>query len=426
MDKVQMIDTGDSLLQDRGFDRDWLAVAAAAVGLMFSVGALTAYPIGVFMGPIGHEFGWTRGQMSGAVTFGQISLVLSSLLWGQLLDRFGPRRMLLIAVVGLGIGMLCLSRLTAPLWHLDFLFALVPLLAAAANPLGYSGVLVRRFQRRLGLALGIALMGVGLGAAILPALAQHFIASFGWRSAYVALAVMAIVVGLPASLIATRRAPGPVVRTSAVDRVPLLPLVRKGPFLLICGIFFLLGTAGTGVLTHLVPMMTDHGFSAAAAAKIAGLVGVSTLVSRGVVGWLLDRVHAGYMVAAVALVCAGMCLLLVGGGGTALYSTVCVLLGLIAGAEVDFISFLVRRYYGAAAFGRLYAIAFATFVLGPGAILSGYSFDHFHTYRPGLLLFIGLSVVAAMLAFALPQYQSVPPREMEDAGLTNPRVKEAF
>ena len=100
-----------------------------------------------------------------------------------------------------------------------------------------------------------------------------------------------------------------------------------------------------------------------------------------------------------------MCLLLVYGRRAPVYAAVCILLGLIAGAEVDFISFLVRRYYGPAAFGRLYAIAFAAFVLGPGAVLSGYSYDHFHTYRPGLLLFVGLSVLASLLAFALPQYE---------------------
>ncbi len=400
-----MSDAGTStLVRDPGFDRDWLAVAAAAIGLVFSVGALTAYPFGVFMGPIGHDLAWTRGQMSGAVTFAQLSLVISSLVWGQLLDRFGPRRMLLCAIVGLGIGVAGLSRLTAPLWHLYVLFALVPVLGAAANPLGYSGVLVRRFQRRLGLALGLSLMGVGLGAAVLPVLAQHFISSFGWRSAYLALAGLAIAVGIPAALLATRSAPGPVIRSKTVGAVPVLPLMRTRAYLLICAIFFLLGTAGTGVLTHLVPMITDQGFSPAAAARFAGLVGISTLVSRGVVGWLLDRVHAALMVATVAVVCAVMCLLLYHGGSGGSYALACVLLGLIAGAEVDFISFLVRRYYGAAAFGRLYAFAFAAFVLGPGAILIGKSFDHFHSYRPGLLLFCGISLVAGLLALALPRY----------------------
>lgn len=404
------------MIRDPGFDRDWLAVAAAGLGLMFSVGALTAYPFGAFMGPIGREFGWSRGQMSGAINFAQISLVLSSLGWGVLLDRFGPRRMLLTAVVGLGFSLACMSRLTAPLWHLYLLFALTPLLAAAANPLGYSGVLVRRFQRRLGLALGLALIGVGLGAATLPALAQHFISKLGWRSAYLVLATLAVAVGIPAAILATRKAAGPAARVSETSRVPVLPLIRTRAFPLICATCFLVGTAGTGVLSHLIPMMTDHGFSAAAAAKIVGLVGLSTIVSRGLVGSLLDRVRAGYMVASVAVVSAGMCLLLAHGGGLGVYCVVCVLLGLVAGAEVDFISFLVRRYYGAAAFGRLFSIAFAAFVLGPGAILSGYSFDHFHTYRPALLTFAAFSILASLLALALPQYEHVA-NNLEDREL---------
>ncbi len=409
-----MNEIGNSLLKpDTGFDRDWLAVAAAALGLMFSVGALTAYPFGAFMGPIGREFGWSRGQMSGAINFAQISLVLSSLAWGVLLDKFGPRRMLLTAVVGLGISLVCMSRLTAPLWHLYLLFALTPLLAAAANPLGYSGVLVRRFQRRLGLALGLALIGVGLGAAVLPALAQHFITKLGWRSAYLVLAALAVAVGIPAAILATRKAAGPAVRLPKAVTTPILPLIRTGAFPLICGTCFLVGTAGTGVLSHLIPMMTDQGFSAAAAAKIAGLVGISTIVSRGLVGSLLDRVRAAYMVAGVAVVSAGMCLLLAHGGGLAVYCVVCVLLGLVAGAEVDFISFLVRRYYGAAAFGRLFSIAFAAFVLGPGAILSGYSFDHFHTYRPALLIFAVSSILASFLALALPQYAHVANNQVD-------------
>ena len=142
---------------------------------------------------------------------------------------------------------------------------------------------------------------------------------------------------------------------------------ERAPFLMICGVFFLLGTSGTGVLTHLIPMITDHGISAGTASKIAGLAGLSTLVSRGVVGWLLDRTHAPYMVGGIACLCAGMCLLLVRGGGSGVYSVAAVLLGLIAGAEVDFIGFLVRKYFGTAVFGRLYAVAFAAFALGPGA-----------------------------------------------------------
>ena len=402
---MNAMDTSEADI-DPGYDRDWLAVAGSAIGLMFSVGALTAYPFGVFIVPLGHEFGWTRGQVSGAATIGQVSLVVSSLLWGFLLDRYGPRRVLLSAVVGLCAGLALLSRLTGPLWHLYVAFSAVPLMAAAANPIGYNSILVRRFQRKLGLALGISLMGVGLGAALLPGIAQHIIARHGWRSAYAAFSILALVIGLPAAWIASRHATAPVLRTSRQSAAPVSPLLRTRPFLLICAIFFLLGTAGTGVLTHFVPMVTDQGIAPALAAKIAGLVGLSTLLSRGVVGWLLDRLNVRYMVATVAVLCAAMCLLLSHGGGIAVYSSAAVLLGFIAGAEVDFIGFFIRQYFGSAAFGRLYAIAFAVFALGPGAALIGYSFDRFHGYRPGLLLFALLSVFAALLAFAMPSVES--------------------
>ena len=359
------------------------------------------------MGPIGHDLRVSRGQVSGALTVAQLSLVVSSLVWGLLLDRFGPRRMLLFGVLGLGISLACLSRATVPLWHLYLLFSLIALLGTGASPLGYNGVLVQRFQRRLGLALGLALMGVGFGAAIVPELSQHFIAAFGWRAAYLALATTAVVVGIPAALVATRHVSARTGHSSTTTAQSASSLMQTPTFLLICCIFFLLGTAGTGVITHLVPIMTDKGFSALAAAKLSGLIGISTLVSRGLVGWLLDRVHGSYLVAAVGVVCACLCSLLIVGGAPPVYAAVCILLGLIGGAEIDFISFLVRRYFGPAAFGRLYAVAFAAFMLGPGTVLAGYSFDRFHTYRPSLLLFVGISLLAALLAFALPPYETI-------------------
>ena len=401
-----MLHTGISETEvDHTFDRDWLALGACAIGLMFSIATVQLYSFGVFMVPISHEFGWTRGQLSTAVTAGQLSLVVSSLFWGVLLDRFGPRKTLISAVLGLGLGLVLYSRLEGPLWHLYAVFAALPMLAAAAAPLAYNGVLVRRFQRRLGLALGISLMGIGVGAALVPTIAQRIIATAGWRNAYVALAALALVVGLPAAWVATRHAKGPVTRVASHAAVMLLPLMRTRAFLLICGASFLLGTVGTGVLTHLVPMMTDHSLSPSIAARIAGLVGISTLVSRGAVGWLLDKLHAPYMLVGVSLICAAMCLLLTHGGGTGAYSLSAILLGLVVGAEIDFISFLLRMYFGTAAFGRLYAVAFAAFALGPGAALIGYSFDHFYTYVPGLLLFACFSVVAAILALAMPSYQ---------------------
>ena len=403
---------------DATVDHDWLTLAACTTALVFSLGTMSFYSFGVFVAPIMRDLHWTRGQISGALSVGQIFLVVSALVWGGVLDRFGPRKTILVSVVGLGASLLLFSRLTLPLWHLYFALAALPLLAGAAAPIGYSGVLVRRFQRRLGLALGLSLMGVGLGAAIVPPLAQHIIAGKGWRFAFVMLAVLAVGVGLPAAWVATRNASGPVKRAASLTTVPILPLIRTRAFVLICCIFVLLGTAGSGVITQFVLMMTDHGIPPLAAAKAAGLVGISTLVGRGGVGWLLDRTRTTYMLAAVCLVCAAVCVLLFFGGGIPLYSLTAVLFGLVAGAEIDFIGFLVRKYFGPAAFGRLYALAFASSAIGPGAAIGGYSFDHFKSYHPALLFFIALCVVAAGLALAIPK----PQVSLMSAGALSPET----
>ncbi len=393
--------------KDTEVDHDWAALAGSAVGLTLAAGSLMLYPMGVFMGSLTHAFGWTRGQVSAALTVGQITSFFATLFWGFLLDRFGPRRTVLPSAIGLGIGTGLLSLLTPHLWHFYFMFGVIVFVAGAASPLGYAGVLVRRFDKKLGLALGIALMGSGLGAAVLPSLSQILIAHFGWRMAYAGLGGLAVLVAGPAAFIATRNTRGPIVRTAGVVAVPVFPFLRTRAFLLICSTFFLLATASVGSITHFVPMMTDRGFTLAVAARVAGLIGISTLVSRGVAGWLLDRLHAPYLLAFVASMCAVSSLVLAYAGKLPTFATAAIILGVVGGAEVDIISFLIRRYFGPAAFGRLYSVAFAAFLLGPGPVLIGYSYDRFHQYRFGLFLCIALSLVAAALALAMPRYEKV-------------------
>ena len=391
-----------------GLDRDWPAVGASAVGMIFSLATLTLYPFGVFVLPLSHEFGWTRGQMSGALSLSAPALILGSLLWGTLLDRFGGRRTILSSILGLGLGIAAFALLAKPLWHLYLLFAIVPLIAGAASPLGYSGVLVRRFSNRLGLAIGLSLTGIGLGAAIVPPLAQALIVNYGWRHAYVMLAALAVLIGIPAAIVATRGAGEPAMYARQQSTVSVLPLLRTRAFVLICFTFFLLSTASIGTLSHLVPMMIDRGSSPAAAARIAGLTGLSTLVSSGVIGWLLDRIHAPCVLCVSSLCLAASCLLLAYREGLPSSATAAVILGLFVGSEVDYLTFLIRKYFGQAAFGRLYGLAFSAFILGPGAVVLGYSYDRFHRYRPGLLLFVMLSVLAAALALAMPRYGGTP------------------
>ena len=249
-------------------------------------------------------------------------------------------------------------------------------------------------------------MGVGLGAAILPPFTQALIGAFGWRNAYATLRMLTFLITLPAALIATRGVK-PRIANRAVERAPsVMTIVRTRTFLLMCVLFVLIGIISVGALAHLVPMMTDRGFAPGAAARVASLAGFAAIIGRGGLGWLLDRIHASYLLAAVSLMAVCAFLLISFGMGAVPAYVAAVLVGMVVGAEVDFVSFLVRRYFADAVYGRLYGIAFGIFIVGVGTgpLILGASFDHLGGYRPGLLLFVGMGVFVAGAAFALPAY----------------------
>ncbi len=319
----------------------------------------------------------------------------------------------MFSLISLSLLIASLGLLTPNLWHLYLVFLAIPLLGGGASPLGYAAIMVRRFDGKLGFALGLALMGVGFGGAALPPLSQFLLSEFGWRKAYVALGVLTLVVTLPAALIATRNASGPV-RRGAAAALSIAPMLRTRAYSLMAVSFVLLGLVSVGVLANLVPMMMDHGFTPAEAARVAGLSGLAVVVVRGGLGWVLDRVHAPYVLAVVAVIAGAVPLLLAYGEGPATGCLAAVLLGSAIGAEVDFVSYLVRRYFDPAAFGRLYGIAFGLYILGTaiGPVTLGYSFDHLGGYRPGLLLFAVFGLLAAAAALGMPRY-AAPKHKLE-------------
>jgi len=387
---------------------NWMVVAASAVGLTLSIGTLLVFSFGVFVRPLSAEFGWTRTQLSGAITASQYTLAASGWIWGALIDRFGPRLVVLPSVVLISLLVASLGALTN-LWQLYAVCAAVPLLAGGASPLGYAGILVRRFDRHLGLALGLALTGIGLGGAILPPLATAFLTDYGWRAAYV--------VTVPAALVATNGASRRSPRLGGGAGVPVLALMRRRAFVLVCLAFTLMGAISLGTIAHFVPMMTDRGFTPATAAGMASMVGISTIVFRVGSGWLVDRVHARYVLAMIAALETIALLLLAEAGGTVAAYVAAILLGAVFGAEADLLAYAISRYFGQAAFGKLYGIAFGLFVMGVGTgpLLMGAGFDRFGSYGPATLVFAAASIGVALLALALPDFENQGSREAAHA-----------
>src|SRR5665213_2249508 len=168
------------------FGNRWWVVFASICGLLVGAGAVHIFAFGVFPKPVSEDLGIGRGELSSGLILTSTLNALGCLPLGYLLDRFGVRRVMMPGIILYAIGIMGWSLLgpTATLIFLTFSFA--GLFGAIGSPVPYGAVLTLWFDRHRGLAIGIAMAGVGLGVAVIPQLAAFFIRSFGWRIAYVA------------------------------------------------------------------------------------------------------------------------------------------------------------------------------------------------------------------------------------------------
>jgi MFS family permease len=181
----------------------WIIIAVTFVTMAIGVNARTAFSL--FFPPIIDEFGWERGVTAGAFSFGFLVSAAVSPLIGRMMDRFGPR-----AVMELGVALMAAGLLLAPLttqpWHLYLTIGV--LVGAGSICLGYSGqslFLPNWFNRRRGLAIGLAFAGVGLGSMTLLPWVQHMIEQTGWRTACTAMGILVLVVLGPINLLLHKR-----------------------------------------------------------------------------------------------------------------------------------------------------------------------------------------------------------------------------
>jgi predicted MFS family arabinose efflux permease len=393
------------------FTNPWWVVVGAVTGLLVCNGPVLAYTFGVFLKPIMADMGWQRGTASFALASGEFLGALTVPALGWMMDRWTIRRVALPGIAAFAICLCLLGFAPHSLPIFAVLFAMASVSGEIQCPLAYTKAIAAWFDRRRGLALGIAMAGVGLGAIIVPQLAQALITRLGWRGAYVCLGAVMFVVAFPAVALWIREPlpgegePGAVRPSGRLPGLTVREALRTSRFWLLAGAFFLVAMALLGSSGHIVPLLTDRGLSPVAATATFGLFGLATLSGRVVTGYLVDRIFAPYVASAFWFApVAGFALLL---GGTGILPAIgVVLVGFGLGTEVDMLAFLNSRYLGQRTFGQLYGYFFMAFSLGGacGRFLGGYVFDRAGSYGPAMIGACVALVAAVILLSRLGPY----------------------
>ena len=403
----------------------WWNVATGFVGMGLSYAMFTIFAFGVFVRPLEDEFGWTRGELSFAVTMTNFAVVIASPCLGLIIDKFGVRRVLIPSVVLMGLTVASMTLLSANLWHYYMLYFLIPLLGAGTLPQSYSRVLIAWFSRRRGIALGISLAGFGVGAMLVPVFAQMMIENHGWRLAYAGFAAAIFALALPMTVFVLKESPaemglnpdgdppentslddGPVPVDAAAVGLSCPQAARTHSFWLILVSFMLVGIGITSILAHLVPMLIDRGVAPAGAALCMSSLALGLIAGRVLAGFLMDYFFAPYVAACFLLgLLAGIVILATGTtGGLVFVAAVCV--GMATGSEISEIAYICSRYFGPRAFGFIYGLMFAAFQLGSmiGAPLMGLYYDRAGNYIGALWVVAGIVVIGTILIALLGPY----------------------
>ena len=277
---------------NRGSDSTY---AWLMVGVAFGMQALAfggVGSVGVFLKPLAAEFGWSRGEVSAGYTAVALSAAAFGILWGWLADRRGARYIALFGVIAMGVSYFSLS-LTGELWYYYLMHFAFGALGNSAVGTPLFATVGFWFTRNAGLAIGLMAAGGAFGQAVFPYIARLLIDAYDWQTAYGAIGIIFLAVGVPLGLL-VRDPPArnAETRNSAESRateaeLPLPPRVVL-PYLSIAAFFCCICMAVP--IVHVVALVSDRGIDPSLAATTLSTLMIAGIAGRIMGGKLSDMV----------------------------------------------------------------------------------------------------------------------------------------
>lgn len=405
----------------------WRVLAACVVGLACGIATLVVSTFGVFVGPLREAFGWSQSAAFAALLVITLTSAPLAPVVGGLVDRYGARRVVLLAFACEALIFASFAWQGASIWTFYARFVAFALFALATTHVAFARVITLWFDRRRGLALGIALSGVGVGGFLWPLFAQTMIGQYGWRNAYLLLAAAIVVIAMPTIALLLRDSPESVgqradgdpplepaaAASKAAAPLPGLTLaeaLRTRAYWMVLVTFFLVGLAVQSVMVHLVPLLGARGLSPMLAALAQSMLFLAVTSGRLMTGWLMDRFFAPRVALAflMAALC-GVALLAFGAAGPTAF-VAAMLVGLAVGAEVDVIAYVTSRYFGPLSFSRIYGTFYGSYSLsgGIGPLLTAESVDRTGDYQFALGMNAVLLVAGCLLLLRFERFPDTP------------------
>ncbi|MDR1724262.1 MAG: MFS transporter [Tannerella sp.] len=384
-------------------------IVATAFLSLFAIVGLALYGLPFFYDFMTSEYGWSRTTVTSGNAIGKLLVApLFGFIAGWLIDRYGPRKLMILGSLIAGTALVGLSYSgSLPLFYL--FYVLNALGYVFAGPLPCQVLISKWFNKNRGKAMGIAYLGIGTGGALVPILANALESNYGWHTALTSLGVVVVLVSLPMAYFIREKGVAAKRETQDAPLPPSLSIsaILKSPYFYLLGIGSLcaIGTVG-GVNQHLKLYLRDANFTQESAAHIISLVLLASLAGRVLMGWLADLFSRKYvMILIYLLVAAAIPLLLMPAFPGKIY-IFAVIFGIGLGGDYMIIPLMASDLFGVRTLGRTMGIILVADGVAEAVfpMLVGYIYDNTGgSYTIPFIVLICIALVGAVIISFLPK-----------------------
>jgi sugar phosphate permease len=380
-------------------------IAVTSFVALFAIVGLALYGLPLYYDFMVTEFGWSRTQVTSGNALSKLVVgPLFGFAAGWIVDRFGPRRLMIAGILMAGGALIGLAHMTA-LWMFYLFYLFNALGYVCGGPLPNQVLLSRWFDAGRGKAMGFAYLGIGAGGALVPILTAHFVPALGWRGALQALGVLIIVLALPLAW-AVREEPADRPSRPAAGAMPSARGIFRNPafYLLAIGSMCSIAAVG-GTNQHLkLYLSLDLHQTQAEALRIASLVLTFSIAGRLLMGWLADHLPKKYVMLLIYLLIASAIPLLFFGGTPAALYAFAVIFGLGLGGEYLIIPLIAAELFGVQVLGRLLGVVLTADGVAEATapMLIGYLRDTTGSYHVGFYVLMAIALAGAGTIAMLP------------------------
>jgi len=372
---------------------------------LFAIVGFALYGLPFFYDFMTKEYGWSRAVVTSGNALGKLIVApLFGFLAGWLIDRYGPRSLMMTGAFFTGTALIGLSFSDSLPMFYSF-YVLNALGYVFGGPLPCQVLISRWFDKNRGKAMGIAYLGIGTGGAVVPLLSAGLEKNFGWHLALLSLGVLVILIAFPMAFFIKDSKKEPREKAKAEAMVPINTILQNRNFyLLAIGSMCSIGAVG-GIMQHIKLYLRDLDFSQSDAAQVMSFILIASLAGRVLMGFLADLINRKYVMILIYLIVASAIPLLLLPDFTGRIYIFAVIFGIGLGGDYMIIPLMAGDLFGIKALGRTMGIILVADGVAEASfpMLVGALYDSSKSYTNGFLFLICLAAIGALIVAFLPK-----------------------